>query len=263
MKNKKRRGKGITLVLSGGGAKGLAHIGVIEVLVKDKIPIKRIVGTSAGALVGGFYAAGKIKELKNLFLSLNRWEVYKLFFSFPSREGIFNSKKIDLLLKNYLSDIKIEKLKIPFTAVAFDMTKNEKVLFEKGSLFNAIRASISIPSYFKPFQLGNSMFIDGGIVDVMPVDVAKRQSKRLPIVGVNVEVPPIIKIDRFNIFTMFDYARNHVMTQISRLEGEGADVIIEPKNEYGHWEYDKAKEIIESGRKEAKKLLPKIRRLLK
>lgn len=262
-KEKKRRTKGITLVLSGGGAKGLAHIGVIEILEENKIPIKRIVGTSMGSMVGGFYAAGKLLELKKLFLSLSKWDVFKLLFSFPSHEGIFNLKKVDIILKNYLEDRKIQNLKIPYTAVAFDIVKGKKVLFQKGLLVHAIRASISDPSFFRPFRQGNSVLVDGGVVDVVPVDVALKQARHTPIIASNAETKPTVKMTKFNLLTMFDYSRNYLMTKVAQLEQEGADVILEPHSNTTHWEYYKAREIISAGRRSAKLAIPRIKRLIR
>lgn len=260
---KKRIGKkGITLVLSGGGAKGLAHIGVIEVLEKNKIPIKRIIGTSAGALVGGFYAAGKLKQIKKMFLNLSKWDVLKLFFSFPSHDCIFSCKKIDKLLEEGAKGIEIKKLKIPFTAVAFDLSHERKVLFEKGDLFEAIRSSISIPGFFKPFKLGKSLLIDGGVVDVVPVDIAKNYSKTDKILAVNLETHPILKTDKINLLKMLDYAAYIETRELARLQEKEADLIIKPNVSLGHFEFYKAEEMIKQGRKATRNLLPKIKKLL-
>lgn len=260
---KKRYHRGITLVLSGGGAKGLAHIGVIEELVKNKIKINRIVGTSAGALVGGFYAAGKLNELKKILLGLTAWDVFKLFFSFPKHDFIFNLKKIDLILQYLIKDIKIEDLKIPFTAVAFDLIQGKKVIFEKGNLFQAVRASISIPGFFRPFQLGGSLFIDGGVIDIVPVDVAQEYKEKNKILAVNLETHSILKTDKLNLLKILDVAAYIQTKELARLQEKDADLVLKPDLDIGHFEFHKGKEIIPKGRRVVQEHLKAIKKLAK
>src|SRR3989338_620648 len=267
-RGKKTRGKekeGITLVLSGGSARGLAHIGVIEVLQENQIPIKRIIGTSAGALIGGLYSAGKLKEIKKLFLGMHKKEVRKFLHLHPSKQSIFNVEKLDELLKKYTDGIYIENLAPPFIAVSFDVAKGEKYLFKKGGLFDAIRASISIPGFFKPFKRGESLFVDGGVTDIVPVDVAKKYKDK--IVVVNVEHPPKLnikkEIESINIIKMIDYTTAFGLSELAKLEEKGADVIIHPYTKVKRFDFYKAHQIIKEGRKSALKALPKIKKLLR
>lgn len=252
--------KGIILVLSGGGARGLAHIGVLEVLEENKIPIKRIIGTSAGAMVGGLYSLGKLKQMKKFFLGLTRFDVFSVLFSLPSTRYIFNSKHVDETLKDFTKDFKIENLKIPFIAVAFDISNGKRVLFKTGKLFDAIRASISIPGIFKPMQIGESLFIDGGVTSVIPVDVAKKYAKNNKIVAINVESSKIEKLNRYNIFDVVNYASRFQTSELSKFQEKQANVIIKPKVSAGTFEFHKADEIIKEGRKAAIRALPEIRK---
>ncbi|MBI2629100.1 patatin-like phospholipase family protein [Candidatus Pacearchaeota archaeon] len=262
---KSKNKKGITLVLSGGSARGLAHIGVIEVLQENKIPIKRIIGTSAGALIGGLYSAGKLKEVKNMCLDLHKKEVKKLLHFHPSKQSIFNVEEFDKLLKQYTEGINIESLNTPFIAVAFNLNKGEKYLFEKGGLFDAIRASVSIPGFFKPFKKGEIMLVDGGVSDIVPVDVAKKYKDK--IVVVNVEHPPKLnikkEIENINILKLIDYTTTFGLSELAKLEEKGADVIIHPYTKVKRFDFYKANEIIKEGRKSALKALPKIKKLLR
>lgn len=252
--------KGITLVLSGGGAKGLAHIGAIEVLEENKIPIKRIIGTSSGALVGGLYSAGRLEDLKKMILRWRRRDVFKTFFAFPSHDAIFNSKKIDKILRSCTEGVMIEDLKIPFIAVAFNLSNGKREVFTKGDLFNAIRSSISIPGFFKPFKLGESIYIDGGVIDVVPVDVAKKYKNK--ILAVNVETHPLFKTDKLNVIKILDNAAYIETYELARLQERDSDLVIHPKVSVGHFEFYKAKELIKEGRRATEKELPRIRKLL-
>jgi NTE family protein len=263
----KRAKKGITLVLSGGGAKGLAHIGVIEVLRENKIPINRIIGTSAGALVGGLYVSGKMEQAKEEFLSLSKWDTFKFLFSLPKSGAIFSSKKLDKILDEYTRNIKIEKLKIPFTAVAFDLSKNKRVLFEKGDLFHAIRASIAIPGVFKPLRLGDSILIDGGVVDNVPADVAREYKENNPIIAVSVHKEPELMKEDSNFLGILNYAAYIEMGELVRLQELNADLIIRPQNlgepAFLSFGFHKAADLIKEGRKAAKKAIPEIKELLR
>ncbi|MFA5992829.1 MAG: patatin-like phospholipase family protein [Candidatus Pacearchaeota archaeon] len=256
-KHKKRRG--ITLVLGGGGARGLAHIGVIEVLEEHRIPIERVVGTSAGALIGGMFCAGKLKETKEFFLKMKKWDIFKSLFSLPSASHLFNSKIIDAKLCEYTKGIKIEDLKKHFVAVAFDIVNGRRVIFDRGELFDAIRSSISIPGIFKPFQKGESLLVDGGVTDNLPVDVAKKYSKKHKIVAVNVGSSPGEKIKSFNFINVLNYASYFQTRELSRLQERQADIVIRPNVKVGTFDFQHAKEIINIGRMAAKRAIPAIK----
>ncbi len=262
-KHKRSKRRGITLVLSGGSAKGLAHIGVLEVLKKNKIPIKRIIGTSAGALVGGFYCAGKLDVIKKLSLEMSKKKIIKLFLAFPTLRGLINTKKIDNFFKEHIEGINIEDLKTEFIAVAFDIKNGKKYMFEKGDLFKAIRSSIAIPGIFAPFEIGDSLLIDGGVTDVVPIEVAKKFKDNDEIVVVNLETLPNIEIKNFNIFNIIDYATSFGLAELARLQEKDADVIIHPYTKIRKFDFLRAEEVIEEGRIATRKAIPMIRKKLK
>ena len=160
--------KNISLVLGSGGARGYAHIGAIEELIK-KYEIKAISGCSMGALIGGLYACGKLEEYKNWVLDLDTLDVVKLLdFSF-SKGGILGGDKVMKIVEDMIGDILIEDLPIPYTAVATDILKQKEVWIQKGKLIDAIRGSVAIPIILTPAKVDNRYLIDGGILNPLPI----------------------------------------------------------------------------------------------
>jgi len=182
--------KNVTLVLSGGGARGFADIGAIEEIESRGYVINSIAGTSMGALVGGVYATGKLNEFKEWAYNLDKQEVFKLLdFSFSS-QGLIKGDRVLGAMKKFIPDVNIEDLKIKYTATAFDLALNEEVVFNQGSLYDAIRASIAIPTVFTPVVSGNSVLVDGGVVNNIPINNAIRsENDTLIAVYVNADVP--------------------------------------------------------------------------
>ncbi len=133
----------VSLVLSGGGARGMAHIGVIEELEKQGYEIASLAGTSMGALVGGVYAVGKIDELKNWLYSLDKRKTFSLIDFTFSKQGFVKGDKVFQKMKDFVPDINIEDLKIPYLAVASDILRKKEVVFTSGPLLDAIRASVA------------------------------------------------------------------------------------------------------------------------
>ena len=166
--------KDVALVLSSGGPRGWAYIGAIEELLSRGYNITSVAGTSIGSLVGGIYAAGKLKELKEWLFTLDAWKVFDLMDLSLSKNHIVKGDKVIEALKDIVPDINIEDLKIPYRAVAADLYTGEEVVFDRGPLFDAVRASISIPSLFRPVKYGFRTLVDGGIVNTMPIDKAIR-----------------------------------------------------------------------------------------
>lgn len=159
----------VSLVLGSGGARGLAHIGVIRWLEDNNFEIKSISGCSIGSLVGGVYAAGKLDQLEEWMVALKKTDIASLLdFSWGSG-GIFKGDKIINSLVGFLEDIQIENLSLPFTAVAADIVTEKEVWINTGSLFDAIRASVSLPLFFTPIKNGKSILIDGGILNPVPI----------------------------------------------------------------------------------------------
>ena len=162
------------MALSSGGPRGFAYIGALEVLQERGYEVTAVAGTSIGALVGGVYAAGRLAEFKEWLLSLNTRKVFSLVDWSLSMNHLVKGEKIIEAIKEVVPDVKIEEMLLPFSAIATDLYTGEEVVFDKGDLFSAIRASMSIPSLFKPVQYGNTVLIDGHSSNCLPLNRVKR-----------------------------------------------------------------------------------------
>ena len=172
-----KRKKRVALALSSGGPRGFAYIGALEVLQERGYEVTAVAGTSIGALVGGVYAAGHLAEFKEWLLSLNTRKVFSLVDWSLSMSHLVKGEKIIEAIKEVVPDVQIEEMSIPFSAIATDLYTGEEVVFDKGDLFAAIRASMSIPSLFKPVQYGNTVLIDGHSSNCLPLNRVKRSPK--------------------------------------------------------------------------------------
>ena len=162
-------GKTVSLVLGSGGARGLAHIGVIQWLNEMGFAIQSIAGSSMGALIGGIYAAGELDTYTNWVLELERIDVLRLLdFSF-STQALFKGERIIEVLRELIGDRNIEDLPIAYTAVATDVDTGKEVWLKEGPLFDAVRASIAIPTVFTPFSFRGRRLVDGGLVNPIPI----------------------------------------------------------------------------------------------
>jgi NTE family protein len=159
----------VSLVLGSGGARGLAHIGVIRWLEANGFTIKSVSGASMGALVGGIYAAGKLDEYAEWLSTVSKFDVLKLLDLSLSKEGLVKGDRVIETLKEFIGEWEIEKLPIRFTAVAADIEEEKEIWITEGSLFDAIRASISIPMFFTPYELNGRMMVDGGVLNPVPI----------------------------------------------------------------------------------------------
>ena len=162
--------KNVALVLASGGSRGLAHIGAIEVLEEHGYRITSVAGASMGALVGGIYAAGGLDAFKEWMKTVDRMKVFNLMDFTIGNGGFVKGEKVIGELKSIIPDKLIENLPIPFTAVATDIRHRKEVVFDRGSLYDAIRSSISLPSIFTPNRIGDMLLIDGGVVNPVPVN---------------------------------------------------------------------------------------------
>ncbi|MFV0365303.1 MAG: patatin-like phospholipase family protein [Mangrovibacterium sp.] len=173
--------KTVSLVLGSGGARGLAHIGVIRWLLENDYEIKSIAGCSIGSLIGGVYAAGKLDQLEGWMRSINMLDMATLLDVSWGNGGLFKGEKIINTLIDFLEDIEIEDLSVSFTAVATDIVTEKEVWISTGSLFDAIRASISLPLFFTPVKYKDYILIDGGVLNPVPIAPTFRDETDLTI----------------------------------------------------------------------------------
>ncbi len=182
----------ISLVLGSGGARGYAHIGVIEELLAHGYEIRSIAGSSMGALIGGVYAAGKLDAYRDWVLPLHRLDVLRMLDWTFSGGGFIKGDRILRAMNTYIGDIAIEDLPISFTAVAVDLDAQREVWFSRGSLFDAIRASIAIPTVFRPHHIDGRLLVDGGLLNPLPVSPTLRDRTDATIaVDVNGQAEPL------------------------------------------------------------------------
>lgn len=161
--------KSISLVLGSGGARGLAHIGIIHWLEENGFKIESISGCSMGALIGGIYAAGKLDEFEQWVSAINKVDIVTLLDISWGKSGLVKGDKIINTLVDLVGDQLIEDLPVSFTATAADVKNEKEIWIESGKLFDAIRASISLPLFFTPFNHNGIELIDGGVLNPVPI----------------------------------------------------------------------------------------------
>jgi NTE family protein len=164
----------VALALGSGGARGLAHIGVIEELENRGFEISSVSGCSIGSLIGGFYAMGKLKEYADWVCSLKKKDVYSLMDVTLSQSGLLKGERVFDKMKELIPDMLIEKMNIPTSIVATDILNHREVVFTSGSFYKAARASIAIPAIITPYTAGDKIYVDGGLLNPVPVNHVKR-----------------------------------------------------------------------------------------
>jgi NTE family protein len=184
--------KKVHLVLGSGGARGVAHIGVIEELERKGYEIIEVIGCSMGAVVGGVYCAGRLDEYKEWMLSLTKRGVFDLLdFTFTS-QGFVKGEKLFGKHIEVTGNKKIEDFTIPFTAVATDMKHHKEVHFNSGDLYTALRASVSIPGIFTPVVLNDQVLVDGGVLNPLPINLVNKREDAI-IVAVDINSRTIVE----------------------------------------------------------------------
>ena len=167
--------KEISLVLSGGGARGIAHIGVINYLEKKGYKIKNIGGTSMGSIVGGIYAQGKLKEFEQYLLKLDAKKIVQLLDFSISKPGLIKAEKILKEMKKFLPIDLIEEVPIPYFCVSTDLNHRQEIIWRKGDMLNAIHSSFAIPFIFTPVILEDKILVDGGVMNNIPINHIDRE----------------------------------------------------------------------------------------
>ena len=248
---KKRK---VALVLAGGGARGVAHIGAIEELESQGFEISAVAGTSMGALVGGVYASGHLEPFKQWLCELDKYKVFSLVDFALSTEGLVKGDRVMNAMKELVPDVEIERMPVPFAAVAADLLTGREVVLDRGGLYDAIRASISIPSVFKPVHRDGQVLIDGGTVNPLPLNRVHREKGDM-LVGVDVSAPfaspaPKTKVS-LNYYKVLIASAEIIQQHIARLmcRLHKPDILVEmPADSYGIFEFYRSKELIEAGR---------------
>lgn len=258
--------KKVGLVLSGGAAFGLAHIGVIKELEKNNIPIDYITGTSMGALIGGLYAAGiSVEKMEDILVSFTRKKIIDIDLFAISGGGLLHGKKVSNFLKSLVGEIKIEDCKIPFRAVASDIASGKKYVFSKGSLIDAIRASIAVPGLFKPLRIDKKVLVDGGLCDNLPVGEARDMGAKKVIA---VDVCSYYK-NHIHLKSAIDVVVNSANLLIKNLvaaQKDKGDIYLkidQPNVKQDHLYFENSRNAIKNGEKITKASMEEIKKMLK
>jgi NTE family protein len=162
----------VGVALGAGSAAAMAEIGALEVLVESGVPVHCVAGTSAGAVVGAAFAAGRVSQLREALAGLSRRGVMRLFDPAWPREGFLHGRRALEFIRPHLGE-SIEALALPYAAVATDLRTGDEVILDRGSVFDAVRASIAIPGIFTPWRVGGRLLVDGGLVNPVPVSAAR------------------------------------------------------------------------------------------
>lgn len=282
-------GKTISLVLGSGGARGLAHIGVIQVLEERGYAIHSISGSSMGALIGGIYAAGKLDIYTEWVCALDRFDVLRLLDVSFSGSAIFKGERIINTLRELIGEQNIEDLPISFTAVATDIEESREVWLSNGPLCDAIRASIAFPTVFSAISYKGKTLVDGGLLNPVPIAPTMRDLTDMTIAVslsgnakiIPADLPKVVKLpdkrnryhqkvidfidslqrkdngkkeDDAGFFDIISKSLDVMQSTIAnfKLASYKPDILIEiPKDVCTIYEFERAKELIEIGRREA------------
>jgi NTE family protein len=250
----------IALVLGAGSSKGFAYIGVLKILESNKIPIHLIVGTSVGSAVGSLYAYGiDAFSLQKLAFSINQGDIIDPLV-IPNN-GFIKGEKLEEFINRSVKNTPMEKLKIPFYAVATDLERGEEILFAKGNTGTAVRASCSIPGIFRPVKISDKIYVDGGVVSPVAVEAAKRQGADV-VIAVDVS-SGVERTQLEGTIEAILQSINIMYSKLGAIQLAKADVVVKPK--VGHIsasDFSKKHEAILEGEKAATEALPQIMAIL-
>jgi len=282
--------KRIGLALGGGGARGLAHIGVLRVFEEESIPVDILVGTSAGALIGGAYAGGlsldELIEKVNDYLNSPEFQssAIRAVEASRSQENHGLAQKIEIFLKNsfflaqamfrpgvlssedfqtminyFIPDVQIEETRIPFRAVATDLVSGKQIIFSEGPLRQAVMASCAVPGAVEPLKEGGMYLSDGGIIGLVPSSVARKEGADI-VIAVAVDQDICTEEEFHTSKDVNDRAVEIMAHQLENYELRDADIVIRPDVGDLHWtDFSHAMHLIEEGEKAARESLDDIR----
>jgi len=253
----------VALVLGSGGARGNAHIGVIQVLQEQGFDIVSISGCSMGAVVGGMYAAGKLSEFTSWVTGLSKFDVFRLVDMSLLSMGAIKGEKVYTVLEDFVGDQLIEDLPIPYTAVATDLVKQQEVWFQSGTLMDAIRASVAVPGMIMPVTEDDRFLVDGGLLNPVPImPIVPDQADLIIAVNLNTDVshPNPAQAEapasgrshkKWNKMEMLNQCFETMQSTMAKYKMAGYEPDVEIKidrNACSFFELYRAKEMIEVGR---------------
>ncbi|MFA5927852.1 MAG: patatin-like phospholipase family protein [Candidatus Margulisiibacteriota bacterium] len=250
----------VGLVLGGGAARGIAHVGVVKVLAREQVPVKMIIGTSAGAIIGSLYAAGfDAGQIERASQAMN---LFKMVFPSFNFKGLNNSEVIAKYLEPYLGGKTFADLKLPMYVVATDLKTGKEKIFSSGSVIKALQASCSYPVLYTPAKIDKEHYIDGGFADNLPVRAMQDLGADFTI-AVDVIPKVILTKEPQDAVTILNRAQDILLRRASNKDRQRADVLIEPVVEnILSFEIMDQKKLIALGEEAAERAIPEIKRKL-
>ncbi|HRT70202.1 MAG TPA: patatin-like phospholipase family protein [Syntrophales bacterium] len=249
----------VALVLGAGASRGFAHIGVLKVLESNRIPVHMIVGTSAGSFVGCVYAFGySAYQLQRMAIGLDKSDIVDL--AIPDN-GFIKGEKLENYVNQLVSNTPLERLRIPFYAVATDIRRGEEVVFGMGNTGTAVRASCSIPGVFRPVSISGATYVDGGVVSPIAVEAARKYGADV-VIAVDISAGIGNSVPQTTIETILQ-SIDIMHSKISSAQLLKADVVITPRvGHIGSADFSKRHEAILEGERAANEALPRIQSIL-
>jgi NTE family protein len=251
---------GVSLALGGGFARGFAHLGVLQVLEEERIPVRGIAGSSVGSILGAAYASGvplaRIMDVcRNVRLrDFSKWRI--------SRMGLASNERMAELIQRWFQALRFEDLRIPLAVVTTDLTTGEACVFTKGSIVDPIRASCAYPGLFEPVQIGQQCLADGGLVAPVPTQAAGRLPGHF-VLGVNVGFNRWNAGPPTNVFQVVSRAINAAQKYSDRMWERHANLMIEPEVQEIEWnDFQKVEEAIQAGKAAMRRSVTRVRELL-
>lgn len=248
----------VALVLGGGASRGFAHVGVLRALEQEKIPIDLIVGTSVGSLIGAIYASNPNSfELEWLAFELEKDDIFD-FSLFSSKTGPVKGDKLEKFVNKHVKVKTIEEMKVPFYAIACNLNTGEPVVFEKGPVDIAVRASSSIPGIFTPLHINDQVVVDGGVLGSVSPEVARTKGADI-VIAVNIG-KDIVNYETGNVVAITLQAIDIMGHIIDRYKNQEADILIEPDvGSVGTMDFSRKKDLMIAGIEAGQRAIPAIR----
>ena len=263
-----KKQKKIGLALGSGGTRGFAHIGVLKVLISEKIPIDFLAGSSAGAIVATYFAVyGEVESLENLVTKMKKVDFAPLVDLNSPKKALVKGKKVQKFLDNLFLHSTFSQVKTPLRIVATDLRRGQEVILTKGNIAQAVLASSTLPGIFPPVNLEKGLLVDGGVINPTPVDVVRKMGADI-VLGVDLTMKGKVNLENPNIVEVLIRSFDVLRSESTKLNVGKFDknlIVIKPKisGELNLLDcFNQRVEIIKEGERVAKKALPKIRELL-
>jgi len=256
------RKREIGLALGSGSAKGLSIIGVLKILERERIPVDFIAGSSIGAVIGGLYATGVTIEKIEAIAAETDWRLLFSLIDPHMKDGLIRGEKVTEFLRKHLGETRFEDCRIPFSVVATDLRSGESVVFDRGDMVTAVRASISVPLVFQPVRFEDLVLADGGLSSPVPVETVRRMGADT-VIAVNLNrYYPGTEQD-FRLRDIADRSFGILRHHLALMDTRSADIMIAPHVADARWHrFTRADELIAEGERAATAILPELRKLV-